>query len=105
MKKTILTLIALCSMAGFANQVYDPTQPKQIYVAMEQQVVDELMTSPIDTLRLQGILAKKSSRVAIISGELYNKGDKVEGYLISEIHKDHVVMTGTDTQKLLYVYE
>lgn len=105
MKKIILTLITLCSVTGFANQVYDPTQPKQIYVAMEQQVVDELMASPIDMLRLQGILAKKNKRVAIISGELYNKGDKVEGYLISEIRKDHVVIVGADTQKRLYVYE
>lgn len=105
MRQIVLILIALCTFSAVADQIYDPTQPKQVYVAMDQQVVDEVMASPIDMLRLQGILTKKKARVAIISGELYNKGDKVEGYLISEIHKDHVVMTGSGSQKRLYVYE
>lgn len=89
----------------FASEIYDPTQPKQIYVATDQLVSELDMAEPVETLRLQGILAKKNTKIAIISGELYNRGDKVDGYKISEIHRDHIVMVGSGTQKRLYVYE
>lgn len=105
MKQILVILSFFWSSLVLANQVYDPTKPKQIYVATEEQVVDEVTAAPVDILRLQGILNKKNYRVAFIAGELYSKGDRVEGYLISQINSDHVVIQGSGTQKRLYVYE
>lgn len=105
MKQILLIILVIWANISLASGVYDPTQPKQIYVATDQTVVDEDMVEPVELLRLQGVLAKKSRRIAIISGELYNLGDKVDGYIISEIHRNHVVMVGSGTQKRLFVYE
>ena len=105
MNKYLLILFVLASASTFASGVYDPTQPKQIYVATDLLAVDEDMVEPVEVLRLQGVLEKRNSKIAIISGELYQRGDKVDGYLISEIHRNHVVMVGSGTQKRLFVYE
>lgn len=100
------TLLILMLWSGFvaSEQVQDPTKPKQIYIATQQSSVDE-DTQQSGVLRLQGVVNKKGHKLAIISGELYNKGDKVDGYQIREIHNNYVVMVGSGTQKRLYVYE
>ncbi len=100
----VMALFALPNLTS-AVEVVDPTQPRQIYVASDEEIVDEDMVDQVDLIRLQGVLVRKGKRTAIISGELYGKGDKVEGYLIKEIQKNHVVLVGSGTQKQLYVYE
>lgn len=45
-------------------------------------------------LRLQGIIFKrKGGSKAIIEKKLYKVGDKISGFLITEIYPDHVVLT------------
>ena len=100
----VMALLALPSLT-IAVEVVDPTQPRHIYVASDEEVVDEDMVDQVDLIRLQGVMVRKGKRTAIISGELYNRGDKVEGYLVREIHKNHVLLVGSGTQKRLYVYE
>lgn len=95
----------VCSSLAVAEQVLDPTKPKQLVAASAQTVTDEDAEQQVESIRLQGVLDKKGLKLAIISGELYNKGDKIDGYLIREIHNNYVVLVGSGTQKRLYVYE
>lgn len=88
-----------------SQQVQDPTKPKLVLAATQQTVLDEDAEAKNDMLRLQSVVTKKGRKLAIISGELYNKGDEVNGYQIREIHNNYVVIVASGTQKRLYVYE
>lgn len=94
-------------MAGYGAeaQILDPTQPKRIFVATDQAASVDDLSEPVEAMKLQGLLTRKGSRVAIISGLPYSKGDKINGYRISEIKDDHVVVVGSGIKKRLYVYE
>ena len=105
MKTITLALLLAASGVTLAQSIYDPTQPKKLYIVQDQTVSDDDMLDPFQRLQLQGILTKKGMKTAFISGQLYYRGDTVEGYKIREIHKDYVVLVSSGTQKRLYVYE
>lgn len=106
MKQCIYFVLLTWSSLALSTNVVDPTKPKNLYIVVDEQVVlEEVAESGQETIRLQGVLNRKGYRVAFIAGELYSKGDEVQGYRIGEIHKDHVVLLSSGTQKRLYVYE
>lgn len=105
MKRFTLLILAIWSGLTLAQQVQDPTKPKLVFVASQPTATVEEMEEQNGLLRLQSVVTKKGNKLAIISGELYNKGDKVNGYQIREIHSNYVVIAASGTQKRLYVYE
>ena len=86
-----------------ADKIHDPTMPK---VLVDMKAVSSATGTVVkQELELQGIVSKRNTRMAIISGQLHQVGDIVDGYLISQVHKDHVVLSKSGSQKRLYVYE
>lgn len=108
MIRYLLLLISfLTSGSSWADKIHDPTQPKTGLVVSPSSQKNEVETEQLstDAINLQGILNKKHTKIAIISGLKYAKGDKVGGYVISQINKDNVVLISGGKQKRLYVYE
>lgn len=103
-KPLILLFTVFYSCLALSLSVQDPTKPNPISLTTVKPM-DNGEKIQADPLHLQGIMIKKGSKLAIISGQLYSKGDKVDGYQIREIHDHYVVMDGLGTQKRLYVYE
>ena len=104
MKHLVLIFLLLWGNQVIADKIHDPTRPKFLSssVAPTGPEVAEINAGDI---QLQGVLNRKDHKVAIISGQLYNKGDKVNGYLISDIKNDHVLLLSSGTRKRIYVYE
>jgi len=102
----LLLILALAGLVAVfpasADKIHDPTMPK-IAINMENSV--RTVNTENEELRLQGIVSKRNMRMAIISGQLHQIGDFVDGFTISQIHKDHVILTKSGSQKRLYVYE
>ncbi len=98
-----IAFIALVSFSGFADKIHDPTLPKvKVDVGNNaSQVSQETKQGAV----LQGIVNKRNSRMAIISGQLTKVGDEVDGYRVSQINKNNVVLIKAGSQKRLYVYE
>lgn len=98
-------LLILVAWAGgvHADKIHDPTLPQ--FKATGASKAPEESDTLNEEIRLQGVLNRKKRKVAIISGQLYNKGDKVNGYLIADIKNDHVLLLSSGSRKRIYVYE
>tara|TARA_Y100000034_G_C6783929_1_gene350584 strand:- start:251 stop:559 length:309 start_codon:yes stop_codon:yes gene_type:complete len=102
MKYLLLVLVAWTG-AVYADKIHDPTLPQFNATSAANAPVE--MDISKEEIRLQGVLNRKKHKVAIISGQLYNKGDKVNGYLIADIKNDHVLLLSSGSRKRIYVYE
>lgn len=99
----LLLILILGAGTVQADKIHDPTLPK--FNAKSSMGTPVLSDDSAEDVQVQGILTRKNHKVAIISGQLYNKGDKVKGYLIADIKNDHVLLLGSGSRKRIYVYE
>ena len=92
-----------------AEAKYDPTMPvltkAEIQVSNEPDILNSETASVAESLLLQGIVIKGEIRKAIISNQLYQIGDKVNGYILNNINDKDVLLTKSGSKKQLYVYE
>lgn len=106
-KKLFLLIIILVSADIMADKIHDPTKP-QLRSAVNQ-VDNKLSDVAVEVLEpvmiLQGIMNRKSARIAIISDQIYAKGDKINGYIIIQVNNDNVELVKSGTKKRLYIYE
>jgi hypothetical protein len=106
-KKLFLVIIALMSAGVIADKIHDPTKPQLKSAA--KHVVNDAGIKEVEiqepVMILQGIMNRKSARIAIISDQVYAKGDTINGYIISQVNNDNVVLVNSETQKRLYIYE
>ena len=104
--KFFLLIITLMSANVVAHKIHDPTKP-QIKSAAKNVSNDVSTTVEVQepVMVLQGIMNRKSARIAIISDQIYAKGDTINGYIISQVNNDNVVLVNSGTQKRLYIYE
>jgi len=106
-KTFFLCIITLLSAGVMAHTVHDPTKP-QLSTVVGQAVnspVNMEVEAPEPIMILQGIMNRKSARIAIISDQIYAKGDMINGYIISQVNNDNVVLLNLGIQKRLYIYE
>ncbi len=99
----VFSLFVFCSLfIGFAEEgefKYDPHGRKDPMVPVVDRsgrvlFQEEYGGKKALALRLQGIIFKrKGGSKAIIEKRLYKVGDKISGFLITEIYPDHVVLT------------
>ena len=87
----------------YADAIHDPTLPKVAVTPNNMAAQSEQQATSGSVL--QGIVKKKNSRMAIISGQLTQVGDEVDGYKVSQINNNNVVLIKAGSQKRLYVYE
>ena len=85
-----------------ADAIHDPTLPK--LSVMPNSGSNSTAQNGASAV-LQGIVKKRNSRMAIISGQLTQVGDEVDGYKVSQINNNNVVLIKAGSQKRLYVYE
>lgn len=108
MKRTairfLIYLLAVVTLTAQSDEVHDPTRPKDFDANTMKSIVKGVSSSQ-NSLTLQGVMDKKSGKVAIISGQLVAIGDVVSGYKLEKINNDHVVLTKSGKHKRLYVYE
>lgn len=109
-RKLLIVVTMLACNSSFADAIHDPTKPKlKIGTESKNSVEDnsgiELNLMSLLPMTLQGVLDRRNVRIAIISDQLYAEGDKINGYIISKINKDNVVLVSSGKQKRLYIYE
>lgn len=106
-KKYFLLIITLFSVDLIADKIHDPTKPQLKSAA--KNFANDIGANKTEVqgpvMILQGIMNKKSARIAIISDQIYAKGDMINGYIISQVNNDNVVLVNSETQKRLYIYE
>lgn len=96
----------LFSLPVLADKIHDPTRPKHFQAIMGEDGVIQLdSTRDQGIVKLQGILNKKGTKTAIIDGKLYQIGDIVGGFKISQIKLNSIVLAKGSTIKRLFVYE
>jgi hypothetical protein len=96
------TLLLFVAINVNADAIHDPTLPKLSVVPSNNANSSAPKSAGAV---LQGIVKKKNSRMAIISGQLTQIGDEVDGYKVSQINNNNVVLIKAGSQKRLYVYE
>ena len=99
---SLLVLVGT-TLPAWADKIHDPTQPKRVVNIDPQSAATRVQTE--QELKLQGIVSKRNTRMAIISGQLHQLGEEISGYRISQINKDYVVLTKSGSEKRWYVYE
>ncbi len=103
-KYIFASLLLGTGFAASADKIHDPTSPKfqvdavNVATSANSQTTDQV-------LKLQGIVNRKGSRMAIIDGDLYQVNDEINGFKISLIEQASVVLTKSGAQRRLYVYE
>ena len=95
-------LLALGSISVSADKIHDPTLPKINLNVADNNTVQAMSN---EALSLQGIVNKKGAKMAILSGQLHRVGDVVNGFKISQINNNNIVLLKSGSQKRLYVYE
>ncbi|MDO6718108.1 hypothetical protein Q4575_01780 [Psychrosphaera sp. 1_MG-2023] len=101
----VIIIISIFPNTVFSDTVHDPTAPK-IFGNVDSAGTFNRATAAVEEeLTLQGIVNKKDTRMAIISGQLHRVGEMVNGYKISQVNNNNVVLTKSGSQKRLYVYE
>jgi len=55
--------------------------------------------APVQPLSLDGTMEMDNERVALINGHLYHRGEIIEGYRITQIHYNDVLLQNTVTQQ------
>lgn len=104
-KYLLIIIISIFPNAVFSDTVHDPTAPK-IFGNMDSAgTFNRAAVEEVEEMTLQGIVNKKDTRMAIISGQLHRVGEMINGYKISQVNKNNVVLTKSGSQKRLYVYE
>lgn len=101
----ILPLMMTFSSDLQADKIHDPTAPKFAGRVDESGAFNRTAVAKDSALSLQGIVNKKDTRMAIIGGQLFRKGDSINGYVISEVNRTNVVLSKSGSEKRLYVYE
>lgn len=96
-------ILFVCGSA-WADKIHDPTAPKFVISELLAKQSNP-QSADSEELVLQGVVTKKSRKMAIIANNLYQVGDQVNSYKIKEINKDSVVLTGAGSEQRLYVYE
>ena len=106
-KPFFLLIIALGSADLMADKIHDPTKPQLRKIINQEAngLSNEEVEEKEPIMILQGIMNRKSARIAIISGQIYAKGDMINGYIINQVNNDNVVLVNSGTQKRLYIYE
>lgn len=109
-KLCLLIMVLTLSLQVNADKIHDPTKPQLKPVINPPNSLTELFTGQIDevlmpSMTLQGIMTRRKTKIAIISDQIYAKGDKINGYIISQINHDNVVLVNSETQRRLYIYE
>lgn len=107
-KKYVGALIIFLPSLAIADKIHDPTKPKNLNPVMQpvgSAVEVSESNSAMSGMLLQGIMYRKDTKIAIISEQIYAKGDKINGFIISQINNDNVVLVSSGTQKRLYIYE
>lgn len=105
--RTALLLVSLLgSLPVAADKIHDPTRPKHFQAIMTEDGVVRVNSGTLQAeSKLQGILNKKGTKTAIIDGKLYQVGDIVGGFKISQIKLNSVVLAKGSIVKRLFVYE
>ena len=104
--KPLSLIVGVCftlfAMPALADKIHDPTLPK-----INLNLVDNgaMPATSNENLSLQGIVNKKGTKMAIMSGQLHQLGDVVNGFKISQINNNNIVLLKSGSQKRLYVYE
>ncbi|WP_051302901.1 hypothetical protein [Psychromonas aquimarina] len=88
MVKYILLFFLIISFNALADleSLTDPTRP------LSYQTKSVKKAGRASLPRLQSILVEGDSRSAILNNKLYKKGQRVNGYLITRIDKNAVLM-------------
>ncbi len=68
-----------------------------------RQVREKKEDSPREGFSLSGIIYTKDKAVAIINDRILRRGDSIGGYMITEIAKDRVVLSGKGEKLVLGV--
>ncbi|MBH0057667.1 agglutinin biogenesis protein MshK [Pseudoalteromonas sp. SWXJZ94C] len=99
-----LSLYSFCTLVlcffslNATAQLRDPTQP---YI----QVSNGMPVAQNTELKLQSIIKKNTVFKAIISGQLYQKGDTVNNFRVLRINSKQVVLANDDKQIKLELYD
>lgn len=105
-KASVLTcLLLLVANDLHADKIHDPTAPPLSKKSNGAGIIGNNAEGAEPEIILQGIVNKKDTRMAIISGQLHRVGGMIYGYKISQVNKNNVVLTKSGSQKRLYVYE
>ena len=106
-KKFFVLAATFISTQVIADKIHDPTKPqfKSAAIAAGNNLAGVEVEVQEPVMILQGIMNRKSARIAIISDQIYAKGDTINGYIISQVNIDNVVLVNSETQKRLYIYE
>lgn len=97
MYKLLIMLVIGFVFSSFSYASIDPTKPlfgvKQSSKAVEQQ-----------KLVLQSIVVSNGNRKAIVSGQLVQKGDRIEQYKVINIDKNLVKLESSEGQMTLKLF-
>jgi MSHA biogenesis protein MshK len=99
-----LSLYSVCALVlsffslNTTAQLRDPTQP---FV----QISNRVPASQNTALKLQSIIKKNTVFKAIISGQLYQKGDTVNDFRVLSINSKQVLLANDDKQIKLELYD
>ena len=109
-KFCLLIVTLLLSWQVNADKIHDPTKPQLKSLTSQTMSKTNTITGQVEkvsmpAMTLQGIMDRRDTKIAIISDQIYAKGDKINGYIISQINHDNVVLVNSETQRRLYIYE
>jgi hypothetical protein len=105
-KRFFIVIIVFASAQVLADKIHDPTKPQFKIKKQQQNATNQTEVNVAEpVMTLQGIMKRKSAKIAIISDQIYAKGDMIHGYIIKQINNDNVLLVNSDTQKRLYIYE
>jgi type II secretory pathway component PulC len=100
-----LVLVFLCSYGANtvkATEFIDPMRPLNYQVPTTdtnpKTETEELNTA---TWKLTAVLLSEQRSVAVINGQSFQPGDELEGYTLSSIYEDRVVLTGKGRKLVL----
>lgn len=104
MVRTISNVIVctsvLCITGMAFGKLNDPMQPDDASYSAQQQ--GQSITADIE-LKLSLILINGNVRRAIINGDMKREGDSVQGFKVTQINKDNVVLTRNGRLQTLYL--
>ncbi len=96
----VMILIALCCLVGVAQSFNDPMRP-----VAYQPVTNKAQPAPpeIDTSHwvLSAVLISASRTVALVNGRALQVGDSLEGFQLTQIATDRVVLQRNKTKIVL----
>ncbi|MBV2130452.1 hypothetical protein [Arsukibacterium indicum] len=98
--KTLFSFNALLLLA-FASQA-DPTRPAPGYIDVVSS--NDMAASTASTMSLQLIHNGSQGRTATINGHFLKPGDQYQGYTLTDISTNAVVLSRGDEQRILQLH-